>query len=330
MKNNSNKGQITVFIILGLVLLVGAIFFLSVREPVEEPFEVIKVPALLQPVYVHVEDCIKDIAVPGLYLLAIQGGYIYLPDEYLATDYSNVGYGYSNGYAVMPKIDEMESQLEQYIADMVPSCVNFELFPDLDITSENITSEVTITTKEVIFKISYPITGRKEESISEVEKFRVIIPIRLGYIYDSMVGILTKTMDDPDWIDMTYLSGFDVKVDIVPHDETTFIYSLTDNKPADPYIFLSAFRFKSNLAPVINVNDTIYPQDGVPFLMEVEVTDPEGDSFTCSDNTALFDITDDCTILFTPEIPGDYEVIITAVDIRGNVGDKEIKIVVVE
>ncbi len=324
------QGQITLFIILGIVLAVGIGLVLSLKPSTDDLVRTIEVPALLEPVYTHVEDCIRDTAVPALYLMGMQGGYIYITQEYVSTYYSDVAYSYLNDRSVMPTLKDMESQLETYMEEALPACPNFNLFPDLEISTENVTAGVKITTKGVVFNIEYPIVGVKGESSNEVKDFSMNIPIRLFHIYNVLGGIVSKTLEDPDWVDMSYLSEFkDVKIEIVPYNEDTMIYSITDETIPEPYIFLSAFSFKKNTAPGINMNDTIYLEDGAPFLMEVEVTDQEGDDFTCSDDTSLFQITDNCIILFTPDIPGRYNVTIEAKDIRQNKAYKNVEFVVI-
>ncbi|MFC1704997.1 hypothetical protein ACFLZ6_01565 [Nanoarchaeota archaeon] len=300
------------------------------RRPTEDITRVIEVPSMLEPVYAHVEDCIRDSAVPGLYLLGMQGGHIYLPDDYVTTDYSDVSYGYINERPNLPSIDEMEAELELYIADAVTLCTNFNLFYDLNISVQAITADVEIKDNEVIFNLKYPIIARAEGTTSQIEDYRVVVPLRIGFIYKTLNGILSKTLEDPDWIDLTYLSELDVQVELLPHNENTLVYSITDNKPMHPYMFFSAFTFKLNLAPVFYINDTIMLVDGEPVIMQVEVIDPEGDDFVCSDDTALFDITEDCNLLFTPDVPGVYDVMFTAIDARNNKVRKKVKFVVRE
>jgi hypothetical protein len=41
--------------------------------------------------------------------------------------------------------------------------------------------------------------------------------------------IVNKEIEDPDWIDMTYLTEQDIDFKIYPYDENIIIYSLVDN-----------------------------------------------------------------------------------------------------
>jgi hypothetical protein len=75
------KGQITVFIVLGIVILISVLGYLflirSSEELAEREIPVIKeVPLELRPINNYIEWCIEEIGVSGLKRLGEQGGYI--------------------------------------------------------------------------------------------------------------------------------------------------------------------------------------------------------------------------------------------------------------
>jgi hypothetical protein len=79
------RGQITIFIIIGIILLLFAALFLFIRsirvEKVPVAPAVEEVPTALDPVRAYVQDCLKDIVVSGLKRLGARSGYIE-PAEY--------------------------------------------------------------------------------------------------------------------------------------------------------------------------------------------------------------------------------------------------------
>ena len=320
------KGQISIFIILGVVLIAvaGLLYYLSIPRQMQEP----TIPNEFLPVYTYFEQCIKDKSIPAIQLLGIQGGHIYLPEDYLEADYSNISYGFFKERYSLVSIAEMESELSRYMSDNIPLCKTD--FPGILLEYGNVSAISRVLGDKVVFEIDYDLKATKGNITKEIRKFNVISPIRLGYVQSVVSQIVNKTLSDPDWIDMTYLSGFDVKVDILPYNDSVLVYSVYDNKTAEPFTFLSAFSYKVNKAPVITSDSPLILLDGVPFITKLNVSDPEGDNFECSDDTALFDITDDCKIILTPEIPGSYNVTITAEDIRGNRADKKIEFIVKE
>lgn len=317
------KGQVTTFIIIGLVILLIAslLFFL-----VGKGKDLQELPQTdEQKIKNYIEDCIEDTVETGVKLQGLQGGNIYLSDKYLTTDYSEILYSYYKGKNTLLTLEDMESDLSAFISQSLPFCVNWSTFPDYNITAGDISTDTEILENNIIFTINYDITAKKDEAIFRLNQFRYSSDIRVGYIYNIVKEILEKTLIDPDWIDLTYLSEFDANIELLPYNDSVLVYSMTDNSPEDPYTFLTALSFKENKPPIIRLPDEIEWQDGLPLIYQVPVLDPEGDPFTCSDDTVLFDITEDCQIIFTPEIPGQYDVTITVEDMRGNAVHKKVK-----
>ena len=65
--------------------------------------------------------------------------------------------------------------------------------------------------------------------------------------------IVGKEIEDPDWVDMTYLVSQDFNFKIYPYDENTLIYSVLDNQSIIDYgtqfMFLFANGFKESEEP---------------------------------------------------------------------------------
>jgi hypothetical protein len=74
------RGQITIFIIIGIVLLLSVLLFFYVRSivvtKIPSAVTVKEVPSELNPVRIFVQDCMKDTIVNGFRLLGSRGGYI--------------------------------------------------------------------------------------------------------------------------------------------------------------------------------------------------------------------------------------------------------------
>jgi len=78
----SKRGQITLFIVIGVLILIIVGIFLYVRAPVDEE----EVPRDVAPVKVFVEECLEDIGKEAVIENSIQGGYYYFDDiEYISS-----------------------------------------------------------------------------------------------------------------------------------------------------------------------------------------------------------------------------------------------------
>ncbi|MBM3233782.1 hypothetical protein FJZ19_01680 [Candidatus Pacearchaeota archaeon] len=124
-----NKGQITVFIIIAIVIVAGIAIFFVFRDKIF----VSKLPARFQPIENYFLTCIEDKAIEAKNILGQQGGYIY-PPEFQAgssfSPFSNMLDFYGSGvpywYYIsgnnlvkeqVPGRQKMEDQLDKYIEE---------------------------------------------------------------------------------------------------------------------------------------------------------------------------------------------------------------------
>ncbi len=233
------RGQITVFIIFGLIFLLFFFIILFTKS-----YRIEKIGAVssgeLNPIKNYVDLCAKSSASDALYLLGVQGGYTAPPKLYFQSAYAKIAYWYYKGEDTSPTIEEMEQELSSYVNRALPECVeNLDAFRDMGFEFEN-----------VEFKIDYPITVMQGESKAEISEFYKIIPVRLGYMHSIIKEIVEKEIEDPDWVDMTYLINQDFNFKIYPYDENTLIYSVLDNQSIIDYgsqfMFLFANGFKES------------------------------------------------------------------------------------
>jgi hypothetical protein len=81
----SKRGQITIFIVIGIILLLSFALFLYLRtlvvERAPEAPKIEEIPAELSPIRIYVQDCLKNTIADGFRVLGARSGYIY-PQEY--------------------------------------------------------------------------------------------------------------------------------------------------------------------------------------------------------------------------------------------------------
>ncbi len=111
---------------------------------------------------------------------------------------------------------------------------------------------------------------------------------------------------------------------MIPFNESVMVFVFNEGE----FAFMSAFAFYPNHMPVLTIPEFVDCIDGENCTFDISVSDPDGDSIECFDDTALFDVKD-CKVLFTPEVPGIYNVTIAAVDSENNRVEKEVKISIV-
>ena len=241
-----SKGQVTVFIIIGVILVLLVALFLMFKPKVTQVQEVINVPLELQPVYSHVDDCLKQNSLLGLQLLGAQGGVIFVNGSELSTYYGNISYGYYEGKDVLKSIPFMENEVSQFLSLALPNCVDFSLFNNFNISTDDISVETNIISNEVIITVEYPIHASTLNYEGNIDRFIYYAPVRLGHIHDVAKNIVNNTRNDPDNIDLSYLTGFkDVNISFIPVSDSGLVYTITDDSSAInglSYLFMFANR----------------------------------------------------------------------------------------
>jgi|GEM_PF-1342699 len=184
-KRVNRKGQLTVFIIIGFLILISIatiIYYTQVRTtaPLKR---VIAVPDEVQPIYDHIAQCLNDISKQGLERLGTQGGYINMP-PYIANNpnahidndalgISQTALWYYEGEDRTPTLAFMQKELQDYIKTQLPTCVNFQAFSDkYEIQAASpLTSIVTFTNNQVIAEARWLLNVRAGDKILQLDQY---------------------------------------------------------------------------------------------------------------------------------------------------------------
>ncbi len=225
----STKGQVTVFIIVGILILflfAGILYFTktTVTDSIisESKSATDTAPQIFKPVASYTEDCLYQTTKRGLILIGEQGGYLYpdLVGTFSARDPTNadgidleplkVPYYYYNKNpnqdptiaiaSAQPKVHKkedaelsMEAQLERYISQKIDSCLNnYASFAPqgFDIQSTtDASTKAVIRDGSIYIELTHPITATLGEDTEEFTKFTTVIPLELTKYYELASGI---------------------------------------------------------------------------------------------------------------------------------------------
>jgi hypothetical protein len=216
---SSKKSQITVFIIIGLLLLAGAGVFFALRSQtnqisgVEESIS--QVPLQVKPVSNFVEGCIQSVGIEAVKKMGQHGGYTDPLEEGLTgntllfdsknptesdgltiTDdpaTSVVYYWYLKGpntclncllsNALKPTDAFLEEQINEYLRKNIDSCLDgFKGFSEERfnvVKLKNLTAKATITQKDIFIVVDFPLRVNVGEETTDLRDFSARIPIDL-------------------------------------------------------------------------------------------------------------------------------------------------------
>lgn len=196
LKNKS--GQISIFIIIGVIMIMVTSFLIFNND---FEFFMSKESKLKNQVSDIVKDCVFDYANNGVFLLGFQAGYINIPDE-IGLDfrkYTDFGLKIPNWDSErgdIPTISGMQTDLELFIEENSMSCIKANLFALSDSLNVKINDTITIDAKindnNVVIEANLPITFNEANSleIMQVEDYYLKLDsVRLGDLYNLAIQI---------------------------------------------------------------------------------------------------------------------------------------------
>jgi hypothetical protein len=196
--NSNKKGQVTIFVIIGVILILVVTFLLSNSKL--ELFES-KETKLINQVSDIVDSCIKINSEQGLFILGMQGGFIELDRTQLAVPRSYIDLGFKiPSWEILPNrvptISSMEQELNEYVINNAGTCIssNLEALNDIfdfeDFKTLQINSK--INQNNVVVESNFPITfseKNSEEVVSIESYFLKIDNNNLGDLYNLGIEI---------------------------------------------------------------------------------------------------------------------------------------------
>jgi len=202
------KGQISLFMIIGVVLLIilATMFFLFM--PGEQSRDII--PILqddLTPVQVFVQRCVQQTTQQALVQAGIQGGYIELPTEIAAdpTLYvtpqpgatQKLPYWLRYGRSYAPSVEDVRSGVERYVEQNLPLCLNnLDDLPGVEAITEP-SVRLQINERDITIYVQYTIQSDNIEHTSEIEEFGVFMNVQLKHMLETAYAIMQRHSQEP-------------------------------------------------------------------------------------------------------------------------------------
>ena len=196
------RGQVTLFIIIGIVLiLVIGLLFLFRGFFIEQYQSATNVEKYLgsqmKAIDKEIGECLYEETSKALVLFGKQGGYfkpsasVRYYGENVAVLCQNIpgeDYCLSSGFVEM----DVEDRLEDYVMHKFNSCVSLESYKDKDYSFVTSSKQLFVNVNEdnVLMELNYPITLTKGAVSVERENFARVINVPLGRVVKVVSDIL--------------------------------------------------------------------------------------------------------------------------------------------
>ena len=324
------RGQISIFLLVGLSLLLGALVFsLIINFSSDDTTQQeVTLPPDIQPIKDYVQTCFESRLRETISLAAIQGGYVGIPPRYL--EYSLEGwnasflipyYLYDNENMTISK-QRMQEEIAFGLNTHSNDCMNIT-YEGFDITSTGDREiDVTISNQSVTANVNAPVDIHHKDSVYSVSSFQLMVPSNIGSFHsiarDTTADQLHRGGEVSETWLLRKLQGKDIRLekrDFYTDGHYVLIYSLTDGQATFTFGHKFARTRQDDMLSIEDIgmlNATI----GYPFTHTIKYT---GEDVRFSENTSLFDITSDGKIRFTPTLAqkGEHIATIQAMDSGG-------------
>jgi hypothetical protein len=197
-KNRKNRGQVTIFIIIAIVIIALVVGYLFLRGTIA----VKGIPPAIQPAYTSFLVCLQEDTQTGINVLETRGGYIELPNFEPGSAYmpfsSQLNFAgtpipywyYVSGNNIqkeqIPTKADMEKQLASFIESKIRNC-NFRDYYDegFTINMGEPKASVSIKDSSVDVSLNLPLTIGKENDTSVIKTHTISEASSLGKLYSS-------------------------------------------------------------------------------------------------------------------------------------------------
>lgn len=173
------RGQITIYLIIGFVILITVMGVYYLRSGIIESqggtkiSEVSSIPKELESRKEEVKTCIDEYLEKTIYELALSGGITDTKVEKVDFSVYSVPVLMQNRRNLLPSKEQLTKNLSGLINNGIDSCTNE------DVTIESASNKVELTNKNVKITVNGPITLKKGSINGEIESLSFDYNIRL-------------------------------------------------------------------------------------------------------------------------------------------------------
>ena len=198
------KGQITVFIIFGIVILLLASLFFYVRSRETEKVDYEEIDSA--PVKDYITSCLEGAAEKEIWEIGIDGDY---SGKSVVVAHKHIPF-----YDEVPAVAAIENELAANILAAFDNCFTTETVTafGFNITPKGRKSvSVSVFNKNVVVHLLFPLEIEKERASASLSEFSVTVPVGLGNLYHSAAELARNSKP-----------GYDVGLDCWLYDKNGF------------------------------------------------------------------------------------------------------------
>jgi len=215
------RGQVTIFIILGIVIVAAVGLFLYLGDffegaEIDKEDSEAFVASQIEPTKKVVRDCVKESLIDSILFVSIQGGY-FDPVHYELVGGYNISYSCKDGVNELPLLDFISGEILEYMAqdseiEKITDCIGtgFDVIEgtgiDLDYSFNDLSLfEPQITNEKAIQQINFPLSLSSYDSVANVNELVIEVKTSLRSVYVIAVDIVNEECGNGNFIIEDYV-----------------------------------------------------------------------------------------------------------------------------
>jgi len=208
------RGQVTTFIIIGLIIvvIVALILFLNYRfsenysEAQRKGVQHFSINALkIEP---YIKECIHQQAVVALVESIEKTGDV----------------------TTLPPIEEIEELIEDHLNRRIDDCVDFLQFKEFEVEAGRINASVSVYKEHFVANIDWPILIKQNDLTITKEDFRTEFPLKLNELYIKVQEIVEDNKENNKSIDLDFILGQGLNIELIGCKGNSIKYMVNDKE----------------------------------------------------------------------------------------------------
>ncbi|MBI1970530.1 hypothetical protein HYS47_02185 [Candidatus Woesearchaeota archaeon] len=254
---SSKQGQATVFIVLGVIILIVGFLAFSFFTAKPGDSSLVQEPPEANVVKTYIDHCLEDQLRQLIPLIALQGGYYIAPNHGLKYDLPGlpvqirIPYYLLDGEKEIPGISTIEQELSLGMEELFSECANMSVFPfRVRAMMEMAIINITLTETSVQADAFFPLQIIGEGAAKDISAFKGVIESPLYTYYDIASEMTQVQRENGYLVCLTCLTKVSEEKDIdwritqiQENNSVSIIHTLSNQ--SNPVIFQFAHQFKT-------------------------------------------------------------------------------------
>jgi len=238
------RGQLTAFVIVGIVIVVGIILVFVLMNASKSPEGSSTNLGEFSSVGDTIDACIDNVVLEGVYYIGLQGGYYKNAPVSKYYNYHNVPYYVIENKTYQPSLADIEAEISEYVNTYVPYCISSYENSDYEVTlTGDVVTVSSLTEHGAMIEVDMPVTISKGDKTIQVDEFSSEAYVPLGKIYSIVTEIMASQERHPNeiplgkLIQLTNENGMEFETIYLENDDVLYSIVASENLNK-PFIFV--------------------------------------------------------------------------------------------